>query len=56
MCPTCRAPVLSGDKHLEIGIFSGGQHPLIIKCSRCSNPFKLTAGMFNKMPETSMVK
>jgi hypothetical protein len=39
-----------------MGYFSGGDHPLIIKCAQCTNSFKLTPGVFNQMPEVSVVK
>lgn len=57
MCPTCNDPVTTKmGKPLTMGLFSGGNHPLIIKCARCTKPFKLTPGVFNLMPEVSVVK
>lgn len=56
-CPTCREAVWTRyGKPLVLGIFTGGQHPLIIKCSRCTNSFKLTPGAFARMPEVDVVK
>ncbi|NIN66115.1 MAG: hypothetical protein GTO63_15755 [Anaerolineae bacterium] len=56
-CPTCRDFVRTKyEKPLVLGIFSGGQHPLIIKCERCTNSFKLLPGDFARMPEVDVVK
>lgn len=46
----------SKDKPLTMGVFSAGNHPLIVKCARCTNSFKLTPGVFHQMPEVSVVK
>ena len=56
-CPTCRQAVWTlKDKPLTMAWFSGGGHPLTIKCMRCTNSFKLTPGVFHRMPEVSVVK
>ena len=33
------------------GRFTGGGGPVIVKCHRCTNSMKLTAGAFNRLPE-----
>jgi hypothetical protein len=56
-CPTCREAVWTKqNKPLVIGIFTGGQHPLIIKCARCTNSFKLLPVDCARMPQVDVVK
>ena len=51
-CPTCKGPVWTKkDLPLTMGHFSGKGHYLVIKCSRCTNSFKMHPSDFARMPE-----
>jgi hypothetical protein len=41
----------TNDEPITMGYFSGGRHPIVVKCKRCMNAFKLMPGEFHRLPD-----